>query len=104
MLASINRISRRSAKALILFSVMSGTAFAAQDQDPAKVFVASLMGNREPVARSVVSPVSLPETDPARRFIDGLQGKRNDLFRPAAPATVSRPDQDFINRLGGRAS
>ncbi|MDZ5648046.1 hypothetical protein [Nitrospirillum sp. BR 11828] len=93
-----------SIKALILVGVMSGTASAAQAPDPATTFVASLMGKREPVARSVVPSASLSDADPARRFIDGLQGKRDDLFRPAAPVPESHPDQDFINRLGGRAS
>ncbi|MDG3441450.1 hypothetical protein [Nitrospirillum amazonense] len=108
MVASIHGKLRAPVTALVLsgvlFSVMSGSALAATDPDPAKAFIASLAGKQEPVAQAIVTPsLAQPLDDPARLFIDRLAGKHEGPSHAVSADADTHPDQDFINRLGGRS-
>lgn len=104
MFASVHGMLRAPVTALVLFGVMSGTALAAPDEDPAAAFIASLAGKQEPAARrEVPSSQAQPLDDPARLFISRLEG-RHERPSPAVSADAdTHPDQDFIKRLGGRS-
>ncbi|MEA1648698.1 hypothetical protein UAJ10_06680 [Nitrospirillum sp. BR 11164] len=107
MSASVQRVLRAPISALILVGIMSSPALAAWQDDPAKVFIASLAGERDagtrhdPQAQSGLE--ARPAEDPARRFIAGLAGKHDRPSGIAAPEVDTRPERDFINRIAGRA-